>query len=431
MKAAAAAILLASLVLAGCADPSVPDPEPVSDPSCAVDETACNGPVPHVVVADIDSGINVYHERFRAERPLDPAFLASLVDSRTGRPPVWVNLTWEGTYEERFEADRDVWSRLERGVLYYFAGTRVLGIGFDARTQNVILDGPDGSHGTATAGAVFDHNPEAVLVMVEGVGDPQAEAWVAEQPWIDIVTMSYGPPGSVPGSGTAMGLQTHMATKQMWRAGMVPVGAADNTPALAPNDETAGPPWVLGVAGDHPETSCREHLSGTLPDYTADFTQELPTADSVDGRRRTSGTSFSTPTVAGVASKVLLEVRKAWDHTGTGAVEVQQDDARTYRVLAHQSERTGPGMGLVRNVDLREALNRTASYFGFGECQGTGVNPAAPWLQQGWGHVGPETVNATVAHLLGIEEAPRKPETARTFMEANMAYRRQLWGFLP
>jgi hypothetical protein len=416
MRPAALAALLSVAVLAGClggeeADLAVPD-------ECPADASCVDNSIPaHVVVGDIDTGINVYHERFAGVIP--DSLLATFVDAASGELPRRVTLSQQGDFEARLEADEKVWDGLERGVLYYFEGTRVLGISFldDDQDENPVLDFPDGSHGTATAGSVFDANPEAILVMVEGVGSGPGELWAMAQPWIDVTTMSYGPVGSPPSSALAE-TGTHAATRVGWRAGKLPVGAADNTPSLAPNDATAGPPWVIGVAGDHVETQCRDHVSGTFPDVTANFTQTLPDADSVDGRHQTSGTSFATPTTAGTLSLVVLEVRRAWDHRGgivDGALAVSPD---------------GQGM---TNAGVRDAMNRTAYYFETADCEpeaGTSgpVNPAAPYLQMGWGHVGPEIAGPAVAHLLGTAVAEGRDAGAVAFQEALYDYRVRLWG---
>lgn len=373
---------------------------------------------PHVVVGDIDTGINVYHERFAGTIP--DALLATFVDASTGQLPRRIQLAQTGDFETRLEADQArVWDTLERGVLYHFEGTRVLGISFldDDADENPILDFPDGSHGTATAGSVFDANPEAIVVMVEGVGSGPGELWAMGQPWIDVTTMSYGPVGSPPTSSTEE-TGTHAATHAGWRGGKLPVGAADNTPSLAPNDATAGPPWVIGVAGDHVETHCRDHVSGTFPDVTANFTQTLPDADSVDARHQTSGTSFATPTTAGTLSAIVLEVRKAWNHTG-GIIE---------GALA-----VSPAGDRLTNAGVRDAMNSTAYYFETADCEpapgtSTPVNPVAPWLQMGWGHVGPEVVATTVAVLLGAQAEVGKDSGAVAFQEALYDYRVRLWG---
>jgi hypothetical protein len=239
------------------------------------------------------------------------------------------------------------------------------------------------------------------------------------QEWIDVTTMSYGPVGSPPTSSLEE-TGTHQATHEGWRAGKLPVGAADNTPAPAPNDQTAGPPWVIGVGGDHVETQCRDHVSGSFPDVTANFTQVLPEANSVDERGPTSGTSFATPTTAGTLSRIVLEIRKEWGYTG--GIE----DG----LLA-----TAPGGETLDNGDVRDAMNATAYYFEATACQpgpgtSTPVNPAAPWLQMGWGHVGPEIVDDAVAWLLSAAPPtmPLEKTGAEAFQGALYEYRVQLWG---
>jgi hypothetical protein len=403
------AALLGVALLAGCLDEAPTAPEaPI-----LLDTVP-----PRVVVADIDSGINVYHERFAGSVP--DALLASFVDAATGQLPQRVRLSATGSFEDRLKADQSIWDGLERGRLYYFEGTRILGISFltDSQDENPILDYPDGSHGTATAGSVFDANPEAILVLVEGVGSDAGEVWAMSQPWVDVITMSYGPIGSPPTSSLEES-GTHAATRSGWRAGKVPVGAADNTPSLAPNDATAGPPWVIGVAGDHVETKCRNHVSGTFPDVTANFTQVLPEADSVDARGRTSGTSFATPTTAGTLSAAILDVRKAWGHR----------DGIVDGALA-----LGPDGQRLTNADLRAAMNATAYYFDTSECSlqpGTSlpVNSAAPYAQMGWGHVGPEIVQALVDRLLaGDLSVPAGKADAARFQGLLYDYRVQLWG---
>ncbi len=403
--------LTALFLLAGCTSQTSPDDEPLGQPFDLE-------PYYPVVVAVIDTGVNPYHEHFQRASIPDHV-LDRFVNTLDGEAPQRVSLAHRGDYEERVQKDEGFWTSAEKGRLYYFEGTNILGISFAGGSGVPVLD--EAGHGTGTSGAVLDANPNAIVVMVQGTGNPDGEAWAAEQPWVDLLSESYGPIGSIPGSGRVFGLTTSQANKAAWDNGKLPVGAADNTPALSPNDETSGPPWVIGVGGDHPESYCREHISGNLPDFTADFTQKLPMAETIDEYRSMSGTSFSTPATAGTLSAIVQGVREAWGDTSSpdsGALV------------------TGPD-GNLTNIDVRNAVNQTAYYFDFQTCQGDGggatplpVNPAAPWLQMGWGHVGPEIVNATLEHLLGIKEAPAKPAGAVAFQESVHEYRKQLWAVL-
>lgn len=429
MRAWTAAAMVFLATLAGCADVA-DEPAPVDSDGDGVpdaDEVANGtdplaGFFPQVVVAVIDSGVNVYHEVYQRNASLPDHVLAGFTDAATGEAPKRIQLTQDGDYDERLKADEDAWSNMSRETLYYFEGTNVLGISFD-QSDHPVLD--DGSHGTGTTNAVLNANPDATIVLVEGVGNGAGEQWAASQPWIDFLSESYGPPGSPP-TWLVMGSGTAEANKAAYGSGKLPIGAADNTPALAPVDSTAGPPWVVGVAGDHPEDECREHISGNAPDFTADFTQELARAGTIDEYRSMSGTSFATPTTAGTFSRILYEVRDAWGWEG-GIREVTDDTGETRLAMAADLE-SGGAPAILTNVGLRDIVNQTAYYFGFGECGGTPVNPAAPWAQQGWGHVGPEIVETSVLGILGQQALDPKPQEARAYMEALYEERKATWG---
>ena len=426
LRAIPVILLFTAAALAGCVgddgagqqvdDPptkATTDPAPTASPG-SLPRTADE---PRTVVAVIDTGANPYHEWFQRGTSLPDDVLAQFANSLDGQTPKRVSLSHTGDHTERVEADAETWKGLKHGTLYYFEGTNLLGISFDEGDSNahVVLD--DAGHGSGTTGAVVAANPDAIVVLIEGIS-ADSEAWAATQSWIDLISMSYGPVGSIPGSGSIFGLTTHEATRLAWTNGKIPVGAADNTPALAPNDETAGPPWVVGVGGDHEDTKCRDHVSGTFPDVTSDFTQTLPRHDDTTELRTMSGTSFATPKTAGLYSNVLLRVRQAWDHSGSGASD---------GLLA-----AGPDGASLTHGALRDAMNRTAYYFDFAECEAEPgsslpVNPAAPWLQMGWGHVGDAGVQPAVDHILGAKQAPERDAGAVSFQTALHAYRQALW----
>lgn len=400
-------VLVALLLAASLAGCIADTPEPPLAPM--VDESEPAVPRP-VVVAVIDTGINVYHQTYQRDTSLSDEVLATFVNTLDGQAPQRVNVSQTGDYEARLEADKDVWANLTDQTLYHFEGTNVLGISFDTGDEHPVLD--DGSHGTGTTGAVLAVDPNVIVVLIEGIS-PDSEAWAAMQPWIDVVSMSYGPPGSGPKTGPLLGLTTSEATKLMWANGKLPIGAADNSPALATFDETAGPPWVIGVAGDH-DTACREYRSGNLPDFTSDFTQDLPRADSIDENRSMSGTSFATPRTAGSFASALRTLRDTY-----GAPPAAAEPG----VLAY-----GPENGTITNQDLRAAFEQSARYIDTVVTCGPGmVNPVAPWTQQGWGHVGPEVVADAVAVFTGEHDVPEKPGMAKDWNGHHMTVRKTYW----
>lgn len=125
------------------------------------------------------------------------------------------------------------------------------------------------------------------------------------------------------------------------------------------------------------------------------------------------GTSFATPTVAGALSKVILGLREVSGYTG-----------------GIQDNYVDPVLG-VSVHDLRGAMNRTASYEPEGQYPshtGIPVNPVAPWVQWGWGFYDGLVANATLAHLLGTQEAPEKPDEAQLYMETVHTARSLYYG---
>ncbi len=417
-------VIALTILMAGCADVNnntpldsdgdgIPDDEELAR---GTDPFSVDAPVSDVyasvVVAVIDSAVNPYHEHYQTNDTIPDAVIDTLVDDQ-GRVPVRVELTQNGTWDERREADDAFWSDIEAGRVYHFVGTRLLGVSFGGN----IIDG--GSHGTGTTSAVLNANPEAIVMLVQGTGGDAAEQFAATTPWVDILSESYGLYCGQPVLELLPGNSTAKNNKMAYDNGKVPVGAADNTPCPAMNDGTSGPPWVIGVSGDHPagENSCREPISGNFPDFTADFTQTLPYGNNLDGYSTVSGTSFSTPTMAGSLSKALLMVRQAWSHEGgivDGNLAISPD---------------GEALDV---VGLRHAFNVTAEYFGTavscGEPGSAPVNPAAPWVQMGWGHVD-ETVGTRAGNvLLGVEPAPVRDPAAVAYMEGVYEYRQTAWS---
>jgi hypothetical protein len=120
-----------------------------------------------------------------------------------------------------------------------------------------------------------------------------------------------------------------------------------------------------------------------LPDFVSDFTQTLPYCmDCEKGTTGVSGTSFSTPRSAGIASKVLLEARRKFDYAGGIRV------VKGVPIMAKNSSRS------ITNWKLRRALEQAAwtpDSTEYDPTQATegGVGlpivPGAPWLQTAWG----------------------------------------------
>lgn len=381
------------------------------------------GATPRVVVADVDSGINPYHETYyRGPSEVTPAVLREFPGIQT------IRLTRTGDFAKDLAADQAVWDRVEPGRPYWFAGTNVIGISFDppAEDRVPILADEGDEHGVGTSAAVLDAHPNAIVLFVEGV-NADSERYAFTHPAVDIVTTSYGIPGSPP-------VPQHLANSYEGavKRGKLHFGAADNSPALSVPDGTSGPWWSIGVGGFHEGSSGgREALSGNLVDVVSDFTQELPyCTDCESGRQSVSGTSFATPRAAGTASRILLEARLKAGHLGGPVV---RDVIGSLAVA---------GRAPLTPWQLRRAFEEASYYPTTAEYDAaTGLTEdlssvpvldQAPWLQTGWGLFTPDhaysVMHEALAHL-GVTGTPTrtKSEEACAFNTAVLDARHAYW----
>ena len=362
------------------------------------------------VVAPIDTGINVYHDHFRVNETLPEWILNSFGVTMT------CNLTFEGTWDERYEADKETcWDLITSEDIVYFPGTRIIGATPDDDTEIPILDDPSDGHGTAVTGAVLNANPEAIIFFVEGFSDAAVLA-AANQPLVDIITTSFGPIGSIPVPGIEDATKVAVVDK-----GKLHTGASDNTPSPAIQDSTAGPPWSIGISGyAEEEDNQKETMSGSYPDAAADWTQVLPNHDDIDGYHQTSGTSFATPRTAGLISKVIQTLRLEFGDNSSGA----ESDTRQGLLV------NGSNFSLT-NDEIRNALNISAWYPSSSTWDPTSgtlpISPVAPCTQVGWGVVNESNVQPMIEHLNGTNQMPDRPFDVVQCMETNQAIREAYW----
>lgn len=365
MKWAFAWVLAASL--AGCLSP-----DSQTAASLAVTSEPTQRPV---VVALIDTGINPYHEAFAA-----PAGGFALPEADA--IPARLSTAGED-WKSRVEADKGLWDGLESGTLYRFEGTRIMAISFGDRGGPVILD-PVG-HGTHTSSIVARDAPHALLVMVQVdsricVEDPSClvrpsmvagMAWAAEQPWIDVISVSMGVPGNAPDPAALHPnvAQYVAASRKAWESGKLVVNGAGNDPSVTLTDFFDGPAWVICVGGAQASNHGETTLAARGVDVVADFATRVADPESLNDTGESAGTSLSTPAVAAALAEAI---------------------------------RLGPGLpplGVERRDALRAALNATAVPFSATQWTPTAPEPTFngvfsstnPTLlggvQGGWGYV--------------------------------------------
>lgn len=398
------AAMLALTALAGCADVDPPADDTPDGPT--TEET---GYRPHVIVGVPDSGINPYHELyFRANLSMHPS--AYIEDFPTDIPAL--NLTVDPTldlsWEERFEADQDLWQEIGPGDVFWIPQTVFVAVvcesGFDSDAEICILDDSN-MHGTGTTSSIITENPDALIAFKEGGSsvEPIIEAGIP----VDIFSVSWGYIAPIP-----------VAVEGVLSNSYSPIYvlAAGNDPRSILLDSWPGDTRAIAVGGAYSQDNTQESLAGNQADVVSYFCRPTAQTQSLDEMRESyCGTSFATPTVAGALSKVVLAIREQSGYNGT-----------------IQDGMVDPVAG-VSIADLRAALNRTASYDPEAQYENTGfpaavpLNPAAPWVQWGWGFYDGLVANATVAHFLS-EPAPEKPMEAQLYMEAVYEARQTVHG---
>jgi hypothetical protein len=374
-------------------------------PGCQYAGVGTAPTAPRVVVAVIDSAINPYHAFYHA--PERSGSITQEVLQELGvKPENVLTLTRTGNMAADLEADEAKWAAVQRGELYHYAGTNIVAISFAGPGLPPLKPSEPGAapvknpHGTGTSSSVLNANPDAVILFVETDGDLGSNAaheYVLRHPAVDLLTTSYGI-----AIGGVVGVLPetrafHETYEGVVNRGKLHFTSAGNNPGLDPLSGGAGPWWSIGVSGveeDKPngvsgqdDGQGQQVMSGNMADMVGDYSQQLPYClDCQDGiDANVPGTSFSSPRAAGVASRVLLDARRQMGHLG--GIRVLPD--RTVMAAADTKE--------FSNWQLRRALEQAAwiplttdySPEGFVTWEVTSlpVNPAAPWLQVGWGEM--------------------------------------------
>lgn len=306
---------------------------------------------PFVVIALTDSGINAYQQDFRA-----PEFVHHPSKYIEGYPQnaqaldLSLGMADQQGYGAARSADEAMWEDIPRNRLYWFPGTRIIG-GISIVAGGAgggyadfpILD--ENGHGTGTAsvaaGQLYGSNPNALIVEVEGLGDGPLN-WAAGQPWIDIVSNSWGPAyagistGSVAGtkSATTRGqsivfssgngnLNTNSSS--VFSPGPVPV--EDPCKCKVPNSNVSllshnkGPSWIMTVGAASPING-QSHWWHGVPVDVSSFGSKWAAAGAfsaaITDKRDFGGTSCAAPITAGVLSSVILKAREVLGDTKAG-----------------------------------------------------------------------------------------------------------------
>lgn len=438
----------------------------------------------HVVIAVVDTGINPYHAEFLA-----PELTAHPSQYLRGYPadarPLSLCLDALAQPDCRdlagaLRRDAPAWQALEQtrpqaggwGPLYFLPGTRIVAavsVGApddDFVRPTRIFD--DVGHGTATAslaaGASLGLCPRCLLVVVEGPGE-EALRWARDQPWIDIVTNSWGwvlnlgwPP---PPFGTSNGLVTRAMVEQgktvLFSAGNGPgfdtaPGITDVPDYLLPGESTytseyTGPDWIVTVGAVDPENGQPVAGTGRPVDIAAaGIDLWAARSDARSGEAPFAGTSASVPIAAGVFGHVLLALRGALGDRDEGPRAARGQGEVLAQGLPPPGALAGPlADGLLTRAELQRLVFATARpcpALPLPSCPSPAdwpfparawgwtvpVPPVAYPLLVGYGSVDASSRDAAVRVGLGQEPLPPRPE-ADLWAKSDSLIRQRLWGF--
>jgi subtilisin family serine protease len=298
----------------------------------------------HVVIAVVDTGINLYHDFFRASRLTDhpsrwvPGFpksarsmRLSLIESNQAKALRRDTAMWDGVERSTYDPQTDRYD----AHLYTFPGTRVIGgISFGEFTDatappvDLLPIHDDNGHGTHSAGLAAGANLPAadgnVLIVAVEIGQGFFEdgiRWAARQPWIDAITVSLGGRANAPVTFSPTGDRTgaEWATLEAQKSGK-PVFIASGNGASgvgqAPDrcttytGEFTGPAWVTRVGAAKSDSENPTWWHCVPVDAIARTDVPSPSFDDLHKSSIAGGTSAATPNTAGTFAHLLLTARR-------------------------------------------------------------------------------------------------------------------------
>jgi hypothetical protein len=324
----------------------------------SADEARQSGADDVVVVAVVDGSFSPYHWNFLADQmpqhlnepstddlPLSespatwlPGFPGADGFSSYGSLDITLAASPSDNPAQLAAADAQVWDSLpqsQRDAVHYrwIPGTKIVGaVDFSGNKLRAGGSTPNTSHGSGTSsvsvGNLTGTCPECVVVLVTYGGSDREAAtdWAMSQPWIDVVTHSYGYSTVLYDkiyNGSDPELQREAVERGQavfWSASNGQVNAFD-APTTTYYSSSKGPDWLITVGATAP-SGANYTGSGKTVDV-ASIGSRYPSAGgtTVTGRGTFSGTSNATPVVAGMYARSLWWARQQLD----GPSRLQED----------------------------------------------------------------------------------------------------------
>lgn len=355
---------------------------------------------PWVVIATVDGGINPYHLDFRLADG-DDRWGVHPSEYISGYPSdaEALEITLEAPSQPAARAlDREAWDAVEPGEMRWIPGTNIIA-GVSMRSGDF---SDVGGHGTAvasiTGGRLYGRGgPNVLIVSVEGTGD--GWRWAAEQPWIDLISVSWS-------SANVFVSPSGEASYAAAAAGKLSCVATGNLVAPLWVFKEQGPSWNVNVGAV--DTSDRIHAySGSPADVVAVPDLEVATPDSMTATRTFGGTSGAAPHVCASIGRLISEAR--------GRVGDAQEGPHGGGLVVG-TPGSGPfSDGVLNRAEIERAVQATAR--------------SLPGMlaRSGYGVVEPATVTAAQGVLFGEHPWPDRP-VEDAWIEATDAARDALYG---
>ena len=426
-----------------------------------------------VVVAVVDGSFNPYHWDFKGSRmpqhlDSDPSNNLPLGDG----PAEWLpgfDASKFASYNELDitdgtnanaavaqlqAADAAKWSAMKVSTssatnYYYIPDTKVIGA---VRFGTGAFQAPNASHGNGTSsvavGNIHGSCPTCVVVMVTYGGNDREAAsnWAMSQPWIDVVTNSFGF-SQVERERLYSDSDTELQKTATERGQNILFSSGNgisNTftvpnPTLFSSQE--GPDWIITVGGVTP--SGGNYTGAGKPADIASVGGGYKSAyggTTVTGEGDFGGTSNATPVAAGMLATSLYEARKAME--GPSRAQDGGVVARGAFTCGAVRPNCELGDGVLTTTELRtrffEAAARTPQGFDPG---GTVATPAkteeTELAAEGYGAFFGRVRNTTEwraeqarisGPMFGTAAAQARPAGEREWFVVDSWCRQQIWG---
>jgi len=373
-----------------------------------------------VVVAVIDSGISPYHWDYLASHmpqannadasddpPLNTPpdkWLTGFPSPKTFASYTGLNLSLPEHDENAKLADlkrKDAaqWAKVKSSGpdalnYYWFPGTKVIGgisFGYEEQVTKSVdalpaagytyspIYGTDHGQGTSSVsvGNIHGTCPECLIVHItaaDTTSNERALAWAESQPWIDVISNSYGlqtvPNGAVRDGLYGGPIEPQKKASERGQTIVFSAGNGIENAFLAPfstlTSSVKGPDWVVTVGATAPSGKAQYTGSGKPVDV-AGIGEGYPSAynsTTASNGSTFSGTSNAAPTIAGTYARALYLAR----HAMAGPSRVQSAGVISTGAFTCGKARKDCelGDGKLTGVELRDRLFKGAVSSGGG-----------------------------------------------------------------